>query len=300
MNLLFCNVGWMEKYSGLSGDSISGGGSYNDHFIGHEVCNFTEVDGVVYGYVQAQGQIKLERLGANKSDMEVNGVTVVWTARQGSGRTVVVGWYKNATVYRKYQKVDFESSKHSKDKINWYRIVAEAKDITLLSIEDRHLVIPRATKGGIGQNNVWYAQADESIQIREAVEKLIDNNGSARLPDVDRVDGYQEGNPRLVAHIRRERNQKIVKKKKAETLESTGCLACEVCGFDSYEVYGEHGKEFCEVHHLKPLSKADGVIETTLDDLAIVCSNCHRVIHRTDPMLTIEELSTVVNAYEDA
>ena len=290
----------MEKYNGIEGDSITRGGSYNDHSIGHEVCNFTGVDGVVYGYVQAPGQIKPEKIGAMKSDAEVRGVTVVWTAGPDSGGTVVVGWYKNATVYREYQDVDFESSKHNENGVDRYRIVADAKDSTLLNIEDRHLVIPRATKGGIGQNNVWYAQADESAPIREAVETMIDSNGSEKLPDVDRVDSAPEGNPRLVAHLRRERNQKIVKKKKAATLESTGCLACEVCGFDSYKVYGEPGQDFCEVHHLKPLSKADGVIETTLDDLAIVCSNCHRVIHRTDPMLTIEELSAIVNACEGA
>jgi 5-methylcytosine-specific restriction protein A len=56
-------------------------------------------------------------------------------------------------------------------------------------------------------------------------------------------------------------------------------------------VYGELGEEFCEVHHLQPSSKADGVVKTELGDLSIVCSNCHRIIHRTDPMLSISSLA---------
>ncbi|QTA89574.1 HNH endonuclease [Desulfonema magnum] len=300
MTLLFCNVGWMEKYDGIGGDSIARGGSYNDHSVGHEVCNFTEVDGLVYGYVQSSGQIKLEKLGASKTDTQISGITVVWTAGPDSGGTVVVGWYKNATVYREYQYLDFSSAKHTENGIDRYRIVASAKDARLLSVEDRHLVIPRATKGGIGQNNVWYALADESQAIREATISLIDDENAMRLPDVDRIEGAEEGNPRLIAHLRRERDQKIIQRKKALTLKEKGSLECEACGFDFYEFYGSAGENFCEVHHLKPLSKADGIVKTTLDDLAIVCSNCHRVIHRSNPMLTIDELANIINVSEEA
>ena len=43
-------------------------------------------------------------------------------------------------------------------------------------------------------------------------------------------------------------------------------------------VYGEVGAGFAEVHHLRPLAEMDGPVETTLDDLAVVCANCHRMI----------------------
>ncbi|MBO2006970.1 HNH endonuclease [Serratia marcescens] len=46
-----------------------------------------------------------------------------------------------------------------------------------------------------------------------------------------------------------------------------------------FEFYGEDGYGFCEVHHLIP-HKSDGVIITKSSDLAIVCSNCHRIIHK--------------------
>ena len=97
----------MERYQGLyPGDEIIGGGSYikiEGH--GHEVCNFAEVNGTLYGYVQPPGsQIDIDRLGAQPNDDEISNITVVWTATRPTGGTAVIGWYKNATVFRNYQK----------------------------------------------------------------------------------------------------------------------------------------------------------------------------------------------------
>ena len=152
-------------------------------------------------------------------------------------------------------------------------------------------MIPRAVKGGIGQSNVWFADKEEGQEIVNRVTSLINEAVIPTLPDVDQSQSILEGNPRLVAHLRRERNSAIVKAKKDATLRATGKLCCEACGFDFKEVYREFGDGFCEVHHLQPLAKADRVVKTELGDLAIVCSNCHRIIHRTDPMLSISNLA---------
>lgn len=295
MPILFCNVGWMERYDGIDGDSIQRGGSYNKDSVGHEVCNFSNIDGKVYGYVQPTGQIKIEKLGAAKQDEQVTGVTVIWTAGPDSGGTAVVGWYKNATVFREYQKIKRPTELQKNNGLDTFRIVALASDATLLPVDKRSFMIPRAVKGGIGQSNVWYADSPESEPIVAGVLRLVESNGKAdSLPDID-VEAYGfEGNPRLMAHMRRERNSSIVQKKKKDVLARTGTLKCEACGFDFAKTYGEYGKEFCEVHHLLPLHKSDGLIKTDLSDLAIVCSNCHRVIHRMSPMPTIAVLAKIV------
>lgn len=114
------------------------------------------------------------------------------------------------------------------------------------------------------------------------------------LPDVDLPPSGAEGTPRLVSHLRRERNRAIIEVKKAATLKAKGHLCCEVCGFDFSATYGALGEGFCEVHHLVPLSASTDSVTTTLDDLAILCSNCHRIIHRSDPMLSLSQLSEVV------
>ncbi len=291
MPLIFCNIGWMKHYDGISGDSIERGGKYNQHSIGHEVCNFTNNRGNVYGYVQPVGEtIKIEKIGASKKDDKIDGVAVVWTAGPESGGTVVVGWYKDATVYRNLQSIEHPNALQTKNGVTSYRVKASWDKAVLLPVEKRELIIPRAVKGGIGQSNVWFADKEESQEIVNQVVALI-NGGTPDLPDVDQSKSIQEGNPRLVAHLRRERNAAIVKTKKVAVLNATGKLCCEVCGFDFKEFYGEPGEGFCEVHHLQPLSKADGKVKTELKDLAIICSNCHRIIHRSDPMPSIEKLS---------
>lgn len=296
MKILFCNIGWMKKYNGIKGDSIERGGSYNKNETGHEVCNFSVIRGTVYGYVQPTGQIKIEKIGADKKDDSISGVTVVWTAGPETGGTAVVGWYKNATVYREYQELQNRTKLQKENNLVHYRIVASAKDVTLLPPEERTLLIPRAVKGGIGQSNVWYADSPESKKHVNRVLKFIKKGFLDELPDIDRYLSAKEGNPRLVAHLKRERNQSLVKAKKQEILKNTGKLCCEVCGFDFKKTYGEIGEGFCEVHHLKQLSKTDGETKTELKDLSIVCSNCHRIIHKQNPMLKLEQLRCIINA----
>jgi HNH endonuclease len=115
------------------------------------------------------------------------------------------------------------------------------------------------------------------------------------LPDIDLPVAEIEGEARLVSHLRRERNRTLVESKKTATLDAKGRLQCEVCSFDFTTTYGVLGEGFCEVHHLVPLSASMESVTTTLADLAILCSNCHRVIHRSKPMLSVAELSKVVS-----
>lgn len=114
------------------------------------------------------------------------------------------------------------------------------------------------------------------------------------VPDVDSPEMVAtEGRATLLAHLARERDRRIVEAKKREVLQATGKLVCEACGFDFEQKYGERGREFCEVHHRKSLAAIDGLIQTKLSDLAVVCSNCHRMIHRRLPMLTVEEIGAL-------
>lgn len=66
---------------------------------------------------------------------------------------------------------------------------------------------------------------------------------------------------------------------------------CLVCGFDFEAKYGELGAGFIHVHHLRPL--ATSTAEHTVDpeeDLRPLCANCHAMVHRTSPALSLEEL----------
>lgn len=74
-------------------------------------------------------------------------------------------------------------------------------------------------------------------------------------------------------------------------------LVCKACDFDFEKFYGEHGKNFIEIHHIKPLSTLDE--EMVIDpeyDLVPLCSNCHRMVHRKkENVLSVEELRNIIS-----
>ena len=62
-------------------------------------------------------------------------------------------------------------------------------------------------------------------------------------------------------------------------------LRCQACDLDFEERYGKIGKGFIEAHHLKPIAKLEEGVAVTYDvaaDFAVLCANCHRMIHRSD------------------
>ncbi|HCD9233339.1 TPA: HNH endonuclease [Elizabethkingia anophelis] len=91
-----------------------------------------------------------------------------------------------------------------------------------------------------------------------------------------------------------ERDNKLIESKKKYNLQETGRLECEVCEFDFFKIYGELGKGFIECHHTKPLSTYESKQKTELKDLALVCSNCHRMLHRNVKDMSIENLKNVI------
>lgn len=108
--------------------------------------------------------------------------------------------------------------------------------------------------------------------------------------DMDDDEEFPEGRLLERLHKRRERNRTASRKKKKAVLDATGALKCEVCDFDFYQTYGEVGRGFAECHHKKPLSELPAIHSIRLSDLAIVCANCHRILHRARPWKTTDEL----------
>ena len=102
-----------------------------------------------------------------------------------------------------------------------------------------------------------------------------------RCPSNERVCDAVEGTLRLRQHYARERCRTLIEKKRADfTRWSDGHFFCEVCRFDFATQYPSRpGEGFIEVHHLSLLSTQDEPGKTTLDDLLLVCANCHRMIH---------------------
>lgn len=140
---------------------------------------------------------------------------------------------------------------------------------------------------------VWDEYADDPIRLAQVAKAIRLNADTVHHADTGGQQGDDEaleGKLLTRAHKMRERDQGLAKKKKAQVFENTGKLECEVCGFDFSAKYGELGEGFAECHHTKPLSTLKPGEKTKLSDLAVVCANCHRMLHRAKPWISIEEL----------
>jgi 5-methylcytosine-specific restriction enzyme A len=105
---------------------------------------------------------------------------------------------------------------------------------------------------------------------------------------------FLEGTLLTRLHKSRERDSRATKLKKQRAIETYGKIICEVCEFNFELFYGELGQGFAECHHKIPLARLETRTQTKLEDLAIVCANCHRMLHRTSFILSIEELRDIV------
>lgn len=131
-------------------------------------------------------------------------------------------------------------------------------------------------------------QIADNFELSNEVSKIEDDEISER-------DSVKEGQVLYKLHKVRERDKKIVESKKKKVLKEKGVLKCESCDFDFEKTYGILGKGYIECHHLIPLSNFQVNKETKLDDLALLCSNCHRMIHKDLSISTIKEFKTKLN-----
>ncbi len=123
---------------------------------------------------------------------------------------------------------------------------------------------------------------------------LLDSNVYNQDIEMESCESYQveiDGKKTEYYVTRYERNPK--NRERAIKIHGLKCMACN---FDYENTYGERGKDYIEVHHIIPLSSVESEIEIDpLNDLIVVCSNCHRMIHRKrNDILKLEELRKVI------
>src|SRR5436309_5595562 len=159
--VLFARIGWMVQYAGPQpGDERpTGGGGYNKKKVGHELFNFYDFGGRLYGFVRAKNDsIRLKRIdpAAGKAG-KLEDVLVIFVAKQR-----IVGWYSGAVVHsttasfpvvakeaiRKY----LSQTRTKTFKLEGYRFEAPLAGAVLLPTYRRTHEIPGHVKGGFGQS----------------------------------------------------------------------------------------------------------------------------------------------------
>jgi len=186
----------------------------------------------------------------------------------GEGDEVVLSWKYSPT---------------KRDSRNWerkqYFIEAFLSDVVTISIPS-----------GSDEVDDFISELFTLANSRQKADSLDPDRPSTR-------DGFPEGKMKQKLHFVRERNAELVRQAKLLALRMFGRLICECCGMDFQSVYGKIGANFIEAHHTKPVSTLhrDGE-NIQVEDLAMVCSNCHRMLHRRRPWLERHELKQLLDA----
>lgn len=134
-----------------------------------------------------------------------------------------------------------------------------------------------------------------SNELKNELNNILVKEIKTTNYNIDEEESFNEGNKKLEIHKTRERNPKVISRaKELFKIKNNNRLFCEICGFDFEEKYGEIGKDFIEAHHTIPISDMNENNKTKIEDIIMVCSNCHKMIHRKRPWLSKEELKEII------
>jgi hypothetical protein len=132
--------------------------------------------------------------------------------------------------------------------------------------------------------------------VADVFGKLRSLASRAALPEDDDETAFPEGREVWLQHRARERNPAVIQATKTAFLRNNGRFFCQVCGFDFKNFYGEIGNGFIEAHHTTPVSELQPDSRTKTTDIALVCSNCHRMLHRRRPWITMADLKALLKS----
>lgn len=245
MAILYCRIGDMDSYNGADNERPIGGGKYNEHNIGHEVNNFTNHDGMYYGFAQAQHSIDITKhFGAPPNAEYVDGITVIWFANNR-----IVGFYKDARVYRNLQHLPLKEA--SIRVYDDYNIMS--KEAQLISKSERRFIID------VKRATFWYG----NDEINKKVYEYIDNY-EKRLKKLDDwftdfsrpLEGYEK-EAVIKARVNQDKFRKML-------LKRYGGKCC-LCGV--------HTPELLIASHIKPWSKCSNSEKVSNYNGLLLCPN---------------------------
>lgn len=132
---------------------------------------------------------------------------------------------------------------------------------------------------------------DTNTLYKQIINKISINSTEFKSPEeIINPQIIYEGSKRTINVNIYERNPKA----RQICISHYGAI-CNICNFNFIDQYGEIGEGFIHVHHLTPLSEINENYQINpLEDLLPVCPNCHAMIHRRTPPLTIDEIKSII------
>lgn len=225
-------------------------------------------------------------VSTNRKDFAVGDKVFIWRAGEKSG-AVALGLVKELPVSRgdvkKPEALGDDLWVSRQDEPSEIKVGIDIEEVKLTPEEgmlERRLLKIHPV---ISRNRIITKPVGTVFRLSSEEEQILCNLWKAKYSDESNIIfSAIEGTRQLKAHLYRERSRKLISQKKEQYKKLNGLLKCEICGLSFTEIYPKSlGEDFIEVHHKTPLSQIESVVRTTLDDLLLVCANCHRMIHRT-------------------
>jgi len=154
-----------------------------------------------------------------------------------------------------------------------------------------------------------------SIEIRHAADQIIvaqaDIFGMTNVGSVVKLEEVQalpetdleaeivgkEGRLLTRIHAYKERDRSFVRRAKNHyRAKNGGKLLCDACAMEPVDFYGPEGEKCIEAHHKIPIEELQPDSVTRVEEMAMLCASCHRIVHTTKPCLTINELRNLINS----
>lgn len=205
------------------------------------------------------------------------------------------GSWGNAASYFRIALANFV---RIKEKISMEIIENELKDFILLDLLSRPKYYPYAPyrEGFRGAQGIYLTRL--SGRLTSAFRELA--NGS-RSTSISNIGSALNAMHEFVEGERDRREARFFRRNpalRAAAIAAHGvrCVACEI---DFGEKYGPLGEGYIEIHHLNPLADRTEMLTgstTKIDEVVPLCSNCHRMVHRRRPALTLLELRDALEA----
>lgn len=147
---------------------------------------------------------------------------------------------------------------------------------------------------------VEWEHSETTSRIQEGIENSppviqplgVKLEGNIIPEEIERPEEYYEGATKTISVTVYERDPKA----REACIDHYGA-ECVVCCFNFEEKYGALGAGYIHVHHLRSLSEVDKEYQVDpINDLRPVCPNCHAMLHRYKPPLSIEELKAIIES----
>lgn len=201
-----------------------------------------------------------------------------------------------------YFRIRLESFTEFPLKLSMDDVEAELADVILADLAERPKYYPYAPyrDGFRGAQDIYLTKLTPTLA--EALRETAGIVASTAQPDVASqtakatIQEFAEGERSRREAAFFKRNPAL----RAAAIAKHG-LHCQGCERSLAELYGALGEGYIEIHHLDPLAErpvAQGaeLRVTTVDDVAPLCANCHRMVHRSRPAMSLVDLRLAIAA----